>query len=104
MEQITMITYKLFRCRRGLYYPLFVETDRSMPLGEWLDAQVGELLGPDPCAQPCSWASCVASWLAQLFSALYRLDREERGGWTAPAAPGYSLDRMRRGGGPAADF
>lgn len=38
-----MITYKLVRCRRGLYYPLFVETDRSMPIGIWLDAQVGEL-------------------------------------------------------------
>ena len=41
-----MITYKLVRCRRGLYYPLFVETDRSMPLGTWLDAQIGELLDP----------------------------------------------------------
>ena len=61
-----MITYKLVRCRRGLYYPLFVETDRSMPLGEWLDAQVGELLDPTHVRSPVlgrlalrpGWHSC----------------------------------------------
>ena len=46
MEYIVMITYKLVRCRHGLYYTLFVETDRPMPLNKWLDAQVGEMLNP----------------------------------------------------------
>jgi len=62
-----MITYKLVRCRRGLYYPLFVETDRSMPLGNWLDAQVGELLDPTHVRSPVlgrlalrpGWHSCT---------------------------------------------
>ena len=67
MEQITMITYKLVRCRRGLYYPLFVETDRSLPFGLWLDAQVGELLDPTHVRSPVlgrlalrpGWHSCT---------------------------------------------
>ena len=62
-----MITYKLVRCRRGLYYPLFVETDRSMPLGNWLDAQIGELLDPTHVRSPVlgrlalrpGWHSCT---------------------------------------------
>ena len=61
-----MITYKLVRCRRGLYYPLFVETDRSMPIGIWLDAQVGELLDSTHVRSPVlgrlalrpGWHSC----------------------------------------------
>ena len=62
-----MITYKLVRCRRGLYYPLFVETDRSMPIGIWLDAQVGELLDSTHVRSPVlgrlalrpGWHSCT---------------------------------------------
>ena len=38
-----MTTYKLFRLRGGRLYPLFVETKREMPIGEWLDAGIGEL-------------------------------------------------------------
>lgn len=37
-----MKTYKLFRVKSGKLYPLFVETGREMPIGEWLDAGVGE--------------------------------------------------------------
>jgi hypothetical protein len=37
-------TYKLFRIREGRLFPLFVETKREMPMGEWLDAGVGELV------------------------------------------------------------
>lgn len=37
-----MITYKLFRIKNGKLYPLFVETDREMTLGEWLEAGIGE--------------------------------------------------------------
>ena len=70
MEQITMITYKLVRCRRGLYYPLFVETDRSMPIGIWLDAQVGELLDSTHVRSPVlgrlalrpGWHSCTVPY------------------------------------------
>ena len=62
-----MITYKLVRCRHGLYYPLFVETDRPMPVGSWLDAQVGELLDPTHVRSPVlgrlalrpGWHSCT---------------------------------------------
>ena len=61
-----MLTYKLVRCRRGLYYPLFVETDRPMPLGLWLDAQVGELFDTTHVRSPVlgrlalrpGWHSC----------------------------------------------
>ena len=67
MEYIVMITYKLVRCRRGLDYPLIVETDRSMPLGTWLDAQIGELLDPTHVRSPVlgrlalrpGWLSCT---------------------------------------------
>ena len=38
-----MVTYKLFRLKGGKLYPLFVDTKQEMPLGEWLEAKVGEL-------------------------------------------------------------
>lgn len=38
-----MTTYKLFRLKGGKLYPLFVETDREMVLGVWLEAGIGEL-------------------------------------------------------------
>lgn len=38
-----MRTYKLFRIRDGDLYPLYVEHDRKLPTGVWLDAHVGEL-------------------------------------------------------------
>ena len=34
--------YKLFRVRNGNLYPLYVESKREMPIGVWLEAQVGE--------------------------------------------------------------
>ena len=37
-----MITYKLFRLKNGRLFPLFVETDREMKIGEWLEAGIGE--------------------------------------------------------------
>lgn len=37
-----MITYKLFREKNGKLYPLYVEADREMELGIWLDAGTGE--------------------------------------------------------------
>lgn len=37
-----MITYKLFRIKNNKLYPLYVEADREMELGKWLDAEVGE--------------------------------------------------------------
>ncbi len=37
-----MTTYKLLRIRNGQIYPLFVETDREMKIGEWLEAGIGE--------------------------------------------------------------
>ena len=39
-----MTTYKLFRIREGRLFPLYVEHKRDMPVGEWLDASVGELV------------------------------------------------------------
>ncbi len=37
-----MTTYKLFRIKNGRLFPLFVETDREMKIGEWLEARIGE--------------------------------------------------------------
>lgn len=37
-----MITYKLFRIKDNKLYPLYVEADREMKIGEWMDAGVGE--------------------------------------------------------------
>lgn len=37
-----MKVYKLFRVRNGKLYPLYVEAKREMPVGVWLQAQVGE--------------------------------------------------------------
>lgn len=62
-----MITYKLVRCRHGLYYPLFVETDRPMPVGPWLEAKVGELVDSTHVRSPVlgrlalrpGWHSCT---------------------------------------------
>lgn len=37
-----MKTYKLFRVKNNKLYPLYVEADREMKVGEWLNANVGE--------------------------------------------------------------
>ena len=37
-----MITYKLFRVKNGDLYPLYVQANRKMPIGEWLYAECGE--------------------------------------------------------------
>jgi len=71
-----MITYKLVRRRRGLYYPLFVETKRPLPLNVWLNAQVGEMLDPTHVRSPVlgrlalrpGWHSCTvpfADWIGK---------------------------------------
>ena len=38
-----MTTYKLLRIREGRLFPLYVEHDREMAMGEWLEARIGEL-------------------------------------------------------------
>ena len=38
-----MVTYKLFRLKGGKLYPLFVDTKQEIPLGQWIEAKVGEL-------------------------------------------------------------
>ena len=38
-----MITYKLFRVRSGLLYPLFVLSDRPVSMQKWLNAEIGPL-------------------------------------------------------------
>lgn len=37
-----MKTYKLFRVRNGKLYPLYVEADKEVKVGEWLRAESGE--------------------------------------------------------------
>lgn len=37
-----MITYKLFKIKNNKLYPLYVEADREVKLGKWLEAEVGE--------------------------------------------------------------
>ena len=39
-----MKVYKLFRTRDGKLYPLYVEADKEMDIGVWLDANVGQLV------------------------------------------------------------
>ena len=38
-----MVTYKLFRIKNEKLYPMFVYATEEMPLGEWINAKVGEL-------------------------------------------------------------
>ena len=38
-----MVTYKLFRIKNEKLYPMFVFANKEMPMGVWLDADVGEL-------------------------------------------------------------
>ena len=37
-----MKTYKLFRTKNGKLYPLYVEADREMEVGKWLEAGTGQ--------------------------------------------------------------
>lgn len=37
-----MIVYKLFKVKNNKLYPLYVEANREMEMGVWLDAHVGE--------------------------------------------------------------
>ena len=39
-----MKTFKLLRVKGGKLYPLFVERCRELPMGEWLEAGMGELV------------------------------------------------------------
>ena len=39
-----MIVYKLFRKKNGKLFPLYVEANREIPIGEWLIAGCGELV------------------------------------------------------------
>ena len=47
-----MITYKLLRIKGGKLYPLFVETGRELPMGQWLEARVGELADANHVISP----------------------------------------------------
>ena len=38
----TLKTYKMFRVKNGNLYPMFVDANTSMPVGEWLEAKVGD--------------------------------------------------------------
>lgn len=38
-----MIAYKLFRIKGGKLYPLYVNADKETPIGEWIEAECGEL-------------------------------------------------------------
>ena len=40
--EIKMKTYKLFREKNGKLYPLFVNANKETPVGEWIDAEVGD--------------------------------------------------------------
>ena len=42
-----MKTYKLLRMKGGKLYPLFVRAASEMRMGEWLDAEIGELADED---------------------------------------------------------
>lgn len=37
------VGYKLFRKKDGRLYPLFVNSDKEVPVGEWIDAENGEM-------------------------------------------------------------
>ena len=39
-----MKTYKLFKIKNGKLYPLYVEANREMKVGEWLEAGCGEMV------------------------------------------------------------
>ena len=38
-----MKAYKLFRIKGGKIYPLYVLSDKETPIGEWIEAECGEL-------------------------------------------------------------
>ena len=38
-----METYKLFRIKGGKLFPLYVEANRELPMGVWLNAGIGEM-------------------------------------------------------------
>ena len=70
-----MTTYKLVRLKADKLYPLFVECERELPVGEWLEAGVGKLEGENSVASrsgPLSlrpgWHSCAvpfANWIGK---------------------------------------
>lgn len=39
-----MIAYKMVNERNGKLFPLYVDTKKELPIGEWLVAEVGELI------------------------------------------------------------
>ena len=61
-----MKTFKLLRVKGGKLYPLFVERCRELPMGEWLEAGMGELVDENhvksslgPLARRPGWHSCT---------------------------------------------
>jgi hypothetical protein len=39
----TVKAYKLFKVKNNKLYPLFVDSNRALPVGKWLEAEAGEL-------------------------------------------------------------
>ena len=39
-----MIAYKLFKIKQDKLYPLYILTDKEVPMNVWLEAENGELL------------------------------------------------------------
>jgi hypothetical protein len=47
--QRTVRGYKLFRIDRdhpNLFFPLFVNPNKPIPIGQWMRAEIGPMLGP----------------------------------------------------------
>ena len=93
-----MTTYKLVRIKAGKLYPLFVECGRELPMGEWLEAGVGKLVGENSVASRIGPLS-LRPRLAQLHCPVCKLDREAGKRWTALPAARYRLGGMRSRGG-----
>lgn len=102
-----MTTYKLVRVKADKLYPLFVECERELPMGEWLEAGVGEMVdsthvkgrGQILALRP-GWHSCAvpfANWIGKK-GPNGRLYQRKDNVWVECKVEGERLDVKERWG------
>lgn len=62
--QKTVKAYKLFKTKNGKLYPLFVNANKPVPVGQWLTAEEGPQGKSQGRVKVYPWRSGIPSWLA----------------------------------------
>lgn len=83
----TVKAYKLFRTdpkRPGEYFPLFVNADKGVPVGQWIDAEVGPLTAKGGVKSKIGDLAYRPGWHAGDYASATHIGGKSGNGLTAP--------------------